>query len=102
MHLALGLTIAPLQGESSFHCIVVSFQSQSKVFEFLRPLFLDFLEPGIQAFSSSLPQHAGKVGDEVICLLDFLISLTQLSQILLLPVETLFLFKGDPMGHLRS
>ena len=31
-----------------------------------------------------------------------LISLTQLGQILLLPVQTLFFFKGDPMSYLGS
>jgi hypothetical protein len=102
MHLALGLTIAPLQGEASFHRIVVSFQPLSKVCEFWWPLFLDLLEPGIQAFSLSLPQHRSKVRDELIRLSNLLISFTQLGQILLLPVQALLFFKRDPMSHLRS
>jgi hypothetical protein len=31
-----------------------------------------------------------------------LISFTQLGQVLLLPVQTLLFFKGNPVGHLRS
>ena len=102
MHLALGLTIAPLQGEASFHRIVVSFQSLSKVCEFWWPLFFDLLEPGIQAFSLSLPQHSSKVSDELLRLSNLLISFPQLGQVLLLPVQTLLFCKSNPMGHLRS
>ena|SRR5437588_860723 len=100
MHLALGLTIAPLQGEASFHRVVVSFHSLSKVCEFCWPLFLDLLEPGIQAFSLSLAQHRRKVSDELIRFSNLLISFTQLGQVLLLPVQTLLFFKSNPMGHL--
>ena len=56
------------------------------------------LKPGIQAFSGSLAQHGGKVSHEVIDLLDLLIRLTQLSQLLFLPVQALFFFEGDPMS----
>src|SRR6266566_6536501 len=102
MDLALGLAVAPLQREASFHRIIVPFYSLSKVLELCNALCFDLREPGIQPLSLSLPQHAGKVGDEFICLCDLLISLTQLGQVLLLPVQALFLFKGNPMSYLGS
>ena len=102
MYLAFRLTIAPLQRKASFYCIVVSFQPLSKILEFSYALYFDLLEPGIQARSLPFPQHAGKVGDEFMRLLDLLISFTQLGQVLLLPVQTLLFFKGNPMGHEAS
>ena len=102
MYLALGLTVAPLQRKASFYRIVVSFQPLSKILEFSYALYFDLLKPDIQALSLSFPQHAGKVSDEFMSLLDLWISFTQLGHVLLLPVQTLLLFKGNPMGHLRS
>ena len=102
MYLAFRLAIAPLQRKASFYRIVVSFQPLSKILEFSYALYFDPLKPGIQALSLSFPQHAGKVGDEFMSLLDLLISFTQLGQVLLLPVQTLLFLKGNPMGHEAS
>src|SRR5260370_1095665 len=63
---------------------------------------LNLLKPGIQALSLSLPEHDGKVGDELMHPLDLLISFPQLGQVFLLPVQTLLFFKSNPMGPLRS
>jgi hypothetical protein len=84
----------------AFTALSSRFNRLGKVFEFLRPLFLNLLEPGIQALSISLPQHRRKAGDELIRFSNLLISLTQLGQILLLPVQTLLFFKSDPMSNL--
>src|SRR6266571_4750893 len=86
----------------AFTASLALFNRLRKVLEFWWPLFLDLLEPGIQAFSLSLPQHRSKVSDELIRLSNLLISLTQLGQILLLPVQALLFFQRDPMSHLRS
>ncbi len=102
MHLTLDLPLTPLQSEASFHRIVVFFQPIGKTLEFGDPLFLHSIKPLIEAFALSLSQHGGEFLDEFICLSDLLISLTQLSQVRLLPFQTLILFKGDPMGHLGS
>ena len=103
MHLALGLTIAPLQGKASFHRIVVSFQSLSKVLEFwcaLVPRPSGARHPGVLLVVPAA--CVVQVGDEFIRLLNLLISFTQLGQVLLLPVQTLLFFKGNPMGHEAS
>jgi hypothetical protein len=92
-------SLTPFEREPGFHGIVVSFQSQSKVLEFSYALCFYLLKPDIQALSISLPQHTGKVGDQFVCRSDLLIRFTQLSQVVLLPVQALFLFKSDPMGE---
>ena len=102
MYLAFRLAIAPLQRKASLYRIVVSFQPLSKILEFCYALCIYLLKPGIQIFTLPLSQHGRKVGDEFIYLSDLLISLTQLDEVLLLPVQTLFLFKGNPMSYLGS
>src|SRR6266699_2413160 len=52
---------------------------------------IDVLNPLFGASTNSGEDHS-----------DLLISLTQLGQILLLPVQTLFLFEGNPMSYLGS
>jgi hypothetical protein len=102
MNMPLHRPLTPFERQPGFHGIVVSFQALSKVLEFCYSVCFDRIEPGIQALSLSLPQHAGKVSDEVTRLLDLSISFTQLDQVLLLPIETLLFLKDDPMSHLRG
>ena len=100
MHLALGLTVAPLQGETSFHGIVVFFQAVGKTLECGDPLFLHSLKPRIEAFALSFSQHAREFLDQFIGFSDLLIRFAELAQVLLLPLQALILLKSDPMSHL--
>lgn len=51
MHLTLYLALTPLQGEASFHGIIIFSQSTGKTLEFGYSLFVYPIEPGIQAFA---------------------------------------------------
>src|SRR5712692_2129347 len=102
MHLSLHLTLTPFQRQASFHSIVIFFQSIGEALEFGHALFFHPIEPRIEAFAPSLSQHGGEILDENRGLGNLVISLTQLSQVLLLPFQALIFFKGDPMSHLRS
>ncbi len=102
MYLALGLAIAPLQREARFHGIVVSFQPTRKALEFPGALLVHAAEPLIEMFSLSLSQHGGELLDQFVGLGNVRISLTKLSQVLLLPLQALFFFTCDPMSYLRS
>jgi hypothetical protein len=102
MHLSLHLTLTPFQRQASFHGIVIFFQSKGLALEFGHPLFFHTTEPAIEAFAPALSQHGGKILDENSGLGNLVVSLTQLSQVLLLPLQALIFFKSDPMSHLRS
>ena len=68
--------------------VVVFFERLCEVAEFCDSLLFGLLEPGIKAFPLPLSEHARKFLDQFVGLSDLLICLTQLCQVLLLPLQT--------------
>src|SRR5437879_12176158 len=102
MHLALGLAIAPLQREASFHRIVVFPQALGKTLQFGHSLLLDAHQPLVESFALSLAQHGGELLDQLRGFTDLPISVTKSGEVGFLPIESLFFLKRDPMGHLQG
>ncbi len=73
-----------------------------KLLEFHHPLLLDQIKPRVQRLALPLSEDAGKALDKLKGFRDLSISLTESSEILFLPIETLFFLKGDPVRHLQS
>ena len=102
MHLPFGLPVAPREGKPCFHRLIILFESLSKALEFSYPLVLHPFELLIQAFALSLSQHTGEFLDQFVGLGNLRVFLTELGQIALLPLQTLFFFKDHPMSNLQS
>src|SRR5258708_8919607 len=102
MHLPFGLPVAPREGKTCFHRLIILLESPPQSSGVLLPLGSPPFEPLIQAFALSLPQHAGKFLDQLVGLGNLRVLLAELGQIALLPLQTLFFFKGHPMSNLQS
>src|SRR5258708_25773462 len=102
MHLALRLAVAPLQGEASFHRIVIFFQSSSKALKLGDAFFSHAIEPLIQALALSLPQHGREFLDQLVGLGNLPIFFVELREVVWLPRQALLLLKSRPNGDLAS
>ena len=97
MNMAFNRSLRPAQREPRFYRLVVFFERLCEAAEFSNSLLVNLLEPPIKAVTLSLSQHRRTFLDQFIGLTDLLIGLTQLGQILLLPLQTLLFLKGNPM-----
>ncbi len=102
MHLALRLAVASLQGEASFHRIVIFFQPRSKALKLWDAFFFHPIEPLIQALALSLPQHGREFLDQLVSLGNLRIFFAELSQVVLLPLQALLFLKSRPNRDLAS
>ena len=102
MHVALNGTLRPNQREFGFDRIVVPFERLSEAAQFRVTGFFGLLEPGIQTVCLPLTEHARKFLDQFIRRWNLLICLTQLCQVLLLPLQALLFLQRDPMSDLGS
>src|ERR671936_402313 len=101
MHMTLYLPVAPFEGESGFHSIIVFLKSSLEVFQLHNLLRIDVFEPAIQALSLPLSEHRGKVLHDLKGLSDQRIRLAESREKRILPVESLLLGKGHPPRHLE-
>ena len=102
MHLALRLAVAPLQGEASFHRIVIFFQSESLALELWDAFFFHPIEPLIQPLALLLPQHGRECLDQLVGLGNLPIFFVELSEVVLLPLQALLFLKSRPNRDLAS
>ncbi len=78
------------------------FERLGKATLFGDSLLVNLFQPLIKAFPFSLSQHRRKFLGQFIDLSDFLISFTEVNDMLLLPFQSLVFLKGDSMSDLRS
>src|SRR5205807_5837694 len=100
--MSLDRTLAPFEREPSFHGLVVALKPQRETLQFSHSLLFDSFEPGVQLLALPLTQHGCEALDEVIRFCDFLVSLTETTEVIPLPLQALLFLKRDPMSHLQS
>ena len=100
--MTLNGSLRPSKRESCFYSLVIFFERLCKAAEFGNALLFHLFQPRIKAFPFPLSQHGREFLDQLIGLGNFWISRTQLCEILLLPLQPLLFFQGDPVSHLTS